>query len=145
MSIDANNAVVRRFIVDMLGNGQHELAEELFAADYVARSGLGSTLEPGPDGARKAAARLRVGFPDVQYAIEDMIAEGDKVVVRTRWTGTHLGKYGDLAPSGKRVTSTSIHIYRLENGKIAERWLERDRLSMMEQVGVTPEPKGTSS
>ena len=69
-----------------------------------------------------------------------MIAEGDKVVARVRWTGTHQGEFQGIAPTGKQVTLRAITIYRIAGRKIVEVWEEADILGMMQQLGVIPSP-----
>ncbi|SRR6266487_311111 len=71
---------------------------------------------------RYVVIRLRAGFPDLRHTIEDMIAKGDKVVIRATMHGTHGGEYLGIPPTGKRVTSESIHIVRLASGKFREHW-----------------------
>lgn len=78
------------------------------------------------------------GHPDGSHTIEDMIAEGDKVVVRVTGRGTHTGELMGIAPTGKQLMMTGIAIYRLEDEKIVERWAEHDLLSMMQQLGIIP-------
>jgi predicted ester cyclase len=77
-------------------------------------------------------------FPDQHETIDDPVAEGDKVVARVRWTGTHQGEYLGVAPSGKQVTYTAITIYRIVGGKVVESWQEGDRLGLMQQLGIIP-------
>jgi steroid delta-isomerase-like uncharacterized protein len=79
---------------------------------------------------------LLEAFPDLHLTVEDMIAEGDKVVVRNTVTGTHRGEYMGLPPTGKSVTYDEIFIFRFVNGRIAETWGVVDVLSQMKQLGV---------
>ena len=87
---------------------------------------------------RRIVDRFRAAFPDVHYTVEDQIAEGDKVVVRYRFRGTHLGAFQGMPPTGKQVTYTGILIYRIVDGKIAEQWTEFDLLGFLRQLGVLP-------
>jgi predicted ester cyclase len=73
--------------------------------------------------------------------IEDLIAEGDKVVARWRSRATHQGDYMGIAPAGKEVEFTGISVYRIEEGKIAESWSVEDQLGLMRQIGAIPEPE----
>jgi steroid delta-isomerase-like uncharacterized protein len=77
-------------------------------------------------------------YPDLHLAVEDLIAEGDKVVGRTRVTGTHRGEYMGLAPTGKAVAYNEIFVFRIDNGRIAEIWGVVDIFSQMKQLGVIP-------
>lgn len=84
---------------------------------------------------------LVAAFPDRQVTIDDVVAEGDRVVVRTTLNGTHQGEMQGIPATGNAVTQPSITIFRLTNGKIAEGWYASDHLSMMQQLGVIPAPK----
>ena len=70
--------------------------------------------------------------------IEDLIAEGDKVAVRQTWRGTHTGNFQGIPPTGKPVTFTSLEVYRVTGGKLAEEWVELDMLGLLQQLGVIP-------
>jgi steroid delta-isomerase-like uncharacterized protein len=97
---------------------------------------------PVPSGATGAQALKRVwtvllqAFPDIRLKVEDVIAEGDKVVGRTTVTGTHRGEYMGLAPTGKSVAYNEIFIFRVDNGRIAEIWGVVDVFSQMKQLGL---------
>jgi predicted ester cyclase len=107
--------------------GDLDAAEELFAADQA-------------EAAKQEAADFRRGFPDVVSTIEDIIAEGDKVVAHWRSRATHQGTYMDIPPTGNRVEFTGISVYRIEEGKIAESWTVEDQFGLMQQIGAIPEP-----
>ena len=83
---------------------------------------------------------LRSGFPDFQATIEDLFAEGDKVVLRFTFHGTHQGEFMGVAPTGKQVTMTGVEIFRIGDGKIVELWGQEDVLGMMQQIGAIPGP-----
>lgn len=103
--------------------------------NYVDHSAVPGVSQ-GPDGAKIMLSMIHGGFPDLQATIEDMIAEGDKVVVRKFWTGTHQGDFMGIPPTGKFVRFEGIIIWRFEEGKLAERWASIDRFALMEQLGV---------
>ena len=129
MSAEENKAVVRREQEELWNHtGNLDAAEELFAAEQA-------------EGARQEAADFRRGFPDVVSTIEDLIAEGDKVVARWTSHATHQGEYMDIPPTGKEVEFTGISLYRVEGGKIAESWDVEDELGLMRQLGAIPEPE----
>ena len=97
-------------------------------------------------GAKQFAATYRQAFPDLEHTIEDMVAEGDKVVVRFRGRGTHQGDTEAFGPpTGKRMEITGITIKRLSEGKIVEAWTNFDALGMMQQLGMIPEPGQAAS
>ena len=90
---------------------------------------------------KKSMSELYDAFPDTHFAIDDMFAEGDKVAVRYKVTGTHKGEYMGIPPTNKKVTIWAIEIDRIVGGKAAEGWLMFDTLSFMQQLGVIPAPE----
>jgi len=127
MSIEENKAVVRREQEELWNHtGDLEAAEELFAAGQA-------------EAAKQEAANFRRGFPDVTSIIENLIAEGDKVVARWRSRATHQGDYMGIAPSGKAVEFTGISFYRIEGNKIAQSWNIEDQFGLMRQIGAIAE------
>jgi predicted ester cyclase len=106
--------------------GNLDAAQELFASEQA-------------EAARQQAADFRQGFPDVVSTLEDLIAEGDKVVARWRARATHQGEYMGVPPTGKEVEFTGISVYRIEGGRIAESWTIEDELGLMRQIGVVAE------
>ena len=80
-------------------------------------------------------AAFRAGFPDVVFKVEDQVAEGDKVVTRWRARGTNTGDFNGMPATGKAITLPGITIQRLEDGKIAEAWVQYDQLRLMQQLG----------
>ena len=128
MSVEEHKTLVRREQEELWNHtGDLDAAEELFAADQA-------------EAAKQEAADFRQGFPDVISTIEDLIAEGDKVVARWRSRATHQGEYMGIAPSGKEVQFMGISVYRMEEGKIAESWTVEDQYGLMRQIGAIPEP-----
>jgi predicted ester cyclase len=128
MSAEENKAVVRREQEELWNHtGDLDAAEELFAAGQA-------------DAAKQGAADFRRGFPDVISTIEDIIAEGDKVVAYWRSRATHQGNYMGIAPTGNRIEFTGISVYRIEEGKIAREWTVEDQFGLMQQIGAIPEP-----
>lgn len=90
----------------------------------------------GPASIRYTVDGQRAGFPDWSVTIDDIVAEGDRVVVRNIWRGTHLGVWRGIAPAGRIVTYTGMVMWRLADGKIVERWASIDRLSILHQLGA---------
>lgn len=136
---DANKALVRRAFVEIFNKGNLAVAEELFAASYVAHDPANPSTVRGPDFVKQDATIYRTAFPDLQITIEEQIAEGDRVV--TRWTarGTHRGELMGIAPTGKQMAITGISISRIAGGKGVEGWDNWDTLGMMQQLGVIPQ------
>ena len=94
------------------------------------------THATGAQALKQVWAVLLAAFPDLHLTVEDVIAEGDRVVVRNTVTGTHRGEYMGLPPTGKSVTYNEIFIFRFANGRVAETWGVVDVLSQMKQLGV---------
>lgn len=128
MSAEENKALVRREQEELWSyTGDLDAAEELFAPERA-------------EAARQEAADFRRGFPDVVSTIEDLIAEGDKVVARWSARATHRGEYVGVPPTGKEVEFAGISVYRIEGDRIAESWTVEDELGLMRQIGAVPEP-----
>ncbi len=132
---DANKAIVERFTKELFVNGNDAIVEELVADDFVDHTPMPDTA-PGPAGLKEIAAMFRAGFSDLAISTEDLIAEGDKVVMRQVTSGTHTGELMGIAATGKTVSFNEIHIVRIVDGKIVEHWGVEDNLGMMQQLGV---------
>jgi steroid delta-isomerase-like uncharacterized protein len=137
MSTATNKAIVRRYIEQVFNEGQPDLIQEFLADEFDSHT----ELPPGPEGVKLFLAASVAAFPDQQTTIEDVIAEGDKVVVRATFKATHLGELYGIPPTGRSVTMSWMSIYRLTNGKIVEHWYEDDTMGLMQQLGVVPAPQ----
>jgi steroid delta-isomerase-like uncharacterized protein len=135
MSTETNKAIVRRYFDQVLNKQQHDLAEEFLAETIELH---GTDLAPGLEVVKQWLTMFAAAFPDGHYTVEDVVAEGDRVVVRTTFTGTHQAEMQGIPATGKAVSISSITIFRLDNGKIAEGWLINDNLGMMQQLGIIP-------
>ena len=136
---ERNKAVVRRMIEEVVIGGRLELMDQLVAPDFVNHNvaGTGEAAHSvGVEPFKREMAALRAAFPDISASIEDVVAEGDRVSVRARMTGTHLGQFMGLAPTGRRIDVASFSTVRIANGKLAERWHLPDRAAILEQLGV---------
>ena len=138
MSNATNKAIVRRYLEEVLNQGRHDLIEEFLADDFDLHF---SGLAPGLEAIKEWYGAMSTAFPDWQASIDDLIAEGDKVVVRTTVHGTQQGEMQGIPATGRSVNSPSITIFRLANGKIAEGWIVSDNLGLMQQLGVIPTPE----
>lgn len=136
MSTEQNKAIVRRTIEEGWNQGNTAVFDELFAANYAGHDM--SRPVQGLAGFKQFYATYHSAFPDTHLAIEDLIAEGDKVVTRWMGTGTNKGSLMGISPSGKRVTITGTIITRLAGGKVAEEWYNYDLLGMLQQIGAVP-------
>ncbi len=138
-SAEQNKALARRFYEEILNQGKLTVADEIMAENYVDH-GAPPNLPSGREGFKEFFAMVGKIFPDVQVAVEDMIAEGDEVVTRLTIRGTQKGAFRGFPGTGKRATWTGIDIIRISGGKLAERWSERDFLGMLQQVGLVSPP-----
>jgi predicted ester cyclase len=115
MSTEQNKAVVRRFITEVLTGRNTGLADELLAPNYVNRA-MGMDLA----GFKAMGAGLGAAIPDIRFAIENLVAEGDAVVARFTMEGTHTGSLMGESPSGKKISARGLTYYSLANGRIVE-------------------------
>jgi steroid delta-isomerase-like uncharacterized protein len=138
---EENKTLVRRYFEEIWDKGNLDLIDELFTTNFVRHGPAGTEGEVrGLEGFKGLVTMYRSAFPDLQVPIEDLIAEGDRVV--TRWTarGTHQGELMGSAPTGNRASVTGIIIDRLSGGKIEEEWVDYDTLYLMQQIGAVPQP-----
>ena len=140
MSIAEHKTLVHR-AVDAFNRSDWDAVELLFAPTFVDHDRSRAALPPGPKGVVRAWKASRDAFPDLQAAIEDLVADGDKVAVRGCMRGVHHGKFMGIPPTGKPITVALIDINRIEGGRLAERWAEVDGLGLMQQLGVNPGPE----
>jgi Predicted ester cyclase len=127
MTTEANKANARRFFDEIANRGNLAVIDELLAP-------------PTREGTKTFHAMLRGAFPDLHVTIDDAIAEGDKVVLRTTSHGTMKGEFAGMPPSGKSATWAAIYTLRFANGKIVEYWGVNDQLSMLQQLGFVEAP-----
>ena len=133
---EENKAIVLRYWEEVANKGNLDIIDEICAPDFVAHEADQDIR--GPEGVRQFILMLRVGFPDLHVIVEDVVAEGDKVVQRWSGHGSHQGELMGLPPSGKRVSVAGITISRFESGKVVEEWELYDTMGMMQQLGAIP-------
>jgi steroid delta-isomerase-like uncharacterized protein len=141
MSTEENKALARRYWEEVLN--QHNLAavDQLVAPNFV---GHFSALPKEPkevqdlEPVKQVLSMYLTALPDIQLTIVDMIAEGDTVVFRHTFRGTHKGDIMGIPPTDKQVNVTGIDIFRIVEGKIVEQWTNADDLGAMQQLGVVP-------
>jgi steroid delta-isomerase-like uncharacterized protein len=142
MSTETNKAVCRRMLDQLYNQHRPDLVPEFFTEDLVVHIGRASSDSAiAIEGFIERVTMALAAFPDIQIAVDDEIAAGDKAVVRWTVTGTHQGEFGGIPPTGKVVARAGVAIYRLVNGKIAENWLFADDLDFMQQLGALPTPE----
>ena len=140
MSTEANKALARRYYEEVVNGGNAALVDELFAPDYVNHVAGSPEDLHGPDGERMFDTLYRQAFPDAHLTIEDMVAEGDRVVSRLGYRGTHTGPFQGIPATGRSFVTSGIQKLRIANGRIVEAWTMPDNLGLLQQLGVVPAP-----
>ena len=143
MLAEDNRALVRRFVDEVQSGGNTELIDEICSPEFVNHSapqGLRADLE----GIKILTTMFKGAFPDSYFTVEDMIAEGDKVVTRKTFHGTHEGEFMGIPPSGRPVNVSLIDVVRISDGRVVEHWSVGDNLGMMQQLGVITQKGGSA-
>ncbi len=135
MSAEDNKALARRAFEETVNEKNLAVFDELHVPDYVCH--CASRTIQGREPFKQFISMFLTAFPDVHLTIEDMIGEGDRVVIRYTYRGTHKGDLMGIPPAGKQVAVTGIEIMRVANGKILEEWINSD---LMQQIGVVSVP-----
>ena len=133
MSIEENKDIVRRY-QEAYNTANYEALDEVVAADVLTPNMI-SNMPRGLEGAKLVHQKTLTGMPDYHTAIEDIIAEGDKVVARVRITGTHTGDFYGIPPTGRHIDLSGIYIVRIADGKIVEHWGEENGSEVLRQLG----------
>ncbi len=134
-AVETNVERCMRAQTELFGAGREELADELVAAACVDHSAP-QPVPPGPEGIKAVVGWLHNTFGDLRYEVEDVFGSGDRVALRCTVSGVLKGGLAGHPPTGRRFETAQIHIYRLEDGRIAEHWGVRDDVTMMRQLGV---------
>jgi predicted ester cyclase len=138
---ERNKAVIRRFVEEVQNNKDEAVYDELNDPAFVNFS-----APPGVPSDREGGKIYLFGFlnafPDCEFTIDDMIAEGEQVVTKKTFRGTHTGELAGIPATRKKVELQFVDIMRIRDGRIVEHWLSMDQLSFMQQLGVFPSPEG---
>ena len=136
----AENKVVMRRFVEFINTSSEKLAKELISPDAVFH--VPGRPEPmrGPGGYLAIIGMMRSGFPDIQWTLEEMIAEDDKVAARFTMRGTHQGSFFGVPPTGKTIAVQAMNFYRLAGGQFIEERGQPDLLGLLMQIGAVPPP-----
>jgi steroid delta-isomerase-like uncharacterized protein len=137
MSTEANKLVMQRF-VDFINTASEQLAIELIASEAIFHVPGQSEPMRGPAGYLAIIGMMRGGFPDIQWTLEEMVAEGEKVAVRFIMRGTHRGTFFGVSPTGKTIVVQAMNFYRLSGGQIVEEHGQPDLLGLLQQIGALP-------
>ena len=136
-STEENKALVRRYAEEVFTRKNLAAVDDFVAPTHVDHT-LPPGLPPGREGTRQAISMYLKAFPDLNITIEDVIAEGDKVVTRFTSRGTQRGAFGPIPATGRQVTISTVDIVRIADGKIVEEWGLDDRMGLLQQLGVIP-------
>jgi steroid delta-isomerase-like uncharacterized protein len=134
MSLEENKAIVRRY-QEIYNRNDLDALDEVMSFDVLTPKLLPG-MPPALEGAKAVHRKTLIGIPDFHTEIQDLIAEGDKVVARVLMTGTHTGDFYGIPATGKRVEFTGVFIARIENGRIVEHWGEEDAYNLLLQMGM---------
>jgi len=137
MALDTNRLVMNRF-TEFINTADETLASDLIALDAVFH--VPGRPEPllGPAGYLAIIEMLRGGFPDIQWTLDEMVAEGEKVAARFTMKGTHRGTFLGVPPTGATIVVQSMAFYRLSGGQIVEEHGLPDMLGLLQQIGAVP-------
>jgi steroid delta-isomerase-like uncharacterized protein len=132
-----NKTVVNRFVEEVINQGRLEQADELVVADFVELDPLPGQ-QPGREGLKEVIGQMRTAFPDIHWVLSEQVAEGEKVVSRFTWSGTHRGTFFGVPATGKSINVKGVVIDRIVKGKMVDSRILMDGLSMMQQLGALP-------
>jgi predicted ester cyclase len=133
MTLNANKAIVQRFIAEVWNGNDLAAVDNLVHPDY-AIEGIGR----GPEAVRNNVAAYRTAFPDLAWTIEQMVAEGDWVAVRLTLRGTHLGPLRSIPPTGKHVEMKEMAFWLVTKDLLRAVWSVGDALGLRVQMGALP-------
>ena len=147
MSVDAKS-IVRRLYEEVWNKRKVELVTEFIAASHGLQGPNFSGASVGPQAYKREVLIFIAGFPDLEFTVEDLIAEKDKVVSCWTITGTHKGEYMGVPATNKKISVDGITVHQLANGKIIDSCANWDMWGMMVQLGVAPavgQPRSASA
>jgi len=144
---DANKTLLSRHFLEVLNDGHLAVIDEIYADGYVLDAPMQTdgSLEAhgetrGRDGLKRRVSSFRTAFPDIEFTVDDMLADGDRVAVQYAFTGTHTGRFSDLEPTGRTVSVTGMLLAQVADGRIQRAYSVFDSGEMLHQL--VPEPKG---
>lgn len=128
---DRNKATICKLYENILNTGKLDMLNQIISEEYIGVRG-----EKGAPGFAETVNSIRLGFPDIKWTVEDLIADGNKVVIRWTWKGTNTGSFRGFPASNKQVTDNAIAIYEFSEDKVISAWIQSDRLGFLQQIGV---------
>lgn len=138
MSLEENKAVLTRF-VEFINTGNTAIADEVVAPDFVEVEPLPGQ-KPGREGLKDVIAMMRTAFPDLEWVIDEMLAEGDTVASRFTWRGTQCGEFFGVPPTRKQIAVSGMVFDRVVSGKMVESQILMNAVSMLAQLGAITLP-----
>ena len=132
---EQNKALVRR-VFESMSKGDLSMMDEVISPEY--KNYNMPTPAPGAEGLKQLIGAFRSGFPDFKVDLEQVLADGDRVITQGVWTGTHQGEFMGIPATGKPISVGYIDIWRFVDGKAVENWVQMDMVGMMQQLGVAP-------
>ncbi len=136
MSTDDNKALVRRFVDEIFVKGNADAVDELLAPEFTSHT-WPSTGDGRAD-LKAAIGRIKQGLSDIEFTVDDLIAEGDEVAARLTSSATQTGEMMGMPATNKRYTIGEIHIFRIRDGQMVEHWHNYDAMGQMKQLGAMP-------
>jgi steroid delta-isomerase-like uncharacterized protein len=133
MGVKENKALTHRLVEEALNEGNLDIADELFADDFVDHQG-GLAATGGREDAKQFIRALRMSFPEVRFEIEHLAAEGDLVMLHLVARATHKGQFREIPATGRQVEWAGMGVLRIKDGKVAERWNVTDLESLVQQL-----------
>lgn len=134
-------AVMRRMYGEMFSEGNVDLIDELVHEDFVEHEELPPGIPPGREAPKAMVAMMRTAFPDFRADVEEMLQDGNKVVARVRFSGTHQGEFMGIPATGNAFDISVIDIIEFRGDKAVAHWGLMDTAKMMEQLGVGGPPQ----
>ena len=139
MSIEDNKTFMRRFYEEVINQKNLAAIDDFVAPTFVNHSALQlGMLGGGIEEVKQYVSMILTTFPDLHYTVEDLLAEGDKIVARITISGTQQGAFMGIPATGKHATISDIEIFRITGGKAVENWVQADFLGLLQQLGVVP-------
>lgn len=136
---ETDNKELAQGLLEAMDAGEFDRFDEYLSEEFVGHSPVTEDIH-GPEEYREFLTMFEAAFPDARHVTEDVLVEGDRVVQRNRLVGTHEGEFMGIPPTGNEIDVPGIAIYRIEDGTIAEQWVQSDMMGMMEQLGVMEGP-----
>jgi steroid delta-isomerase-like uncharacterized protein len=134
---ETNKRVMHRF-TEFINTANEKLAQELISPDAIFHVPGRAAPVRGPAGYLEIIGMMRGGFPDIQWTLEEMVAEGDRVAARFTMRGTHRGIFFGVPPTGRTIKVQAMNFYRLSGGRFVEERGQPDLLSLLQQIGAVP-------